>query len=149
MTATPSPTRLDPVELAAAVVTCLPDMTPARLRGLFIRWGGPIGAPRDWYCSVGFDQAQGQAWAGGYVGDGVTTTNLAGRTLADLITRRDTDLVALPWVNHHSRKWEPEPLRWLGINTMLRLPVGADRFEERTGKTEKWRSKILEHFIGH
>ncbi len=28
----------------------------------------------------------GQAWAGGYVGDGVTTTNLAGRTLADLIT---------------------------------------------------------------
>ena len=113
------------------------------------RWGGPIGAPRDWYCSVGFDQAQGQAWAGGYVGDGVTTTNLAGRTLADLITRRNTDLVALPWVNHQSKKWEPEPLRWLGINTMLRLPVGADRYEERTGKTEKWRSKILQHFIGH
>ena len=113
------------------------------------RWGGPIGAPRDWYCSVGFDRAQGQAWAGGYVGDGVTTTNLAGRTLADLITRRDTDLVALPWVNHRSRKWEPEPLRWLGINAMLRLPIGADRYEERTGKTEKWRSKILQHFIGH
>jgi hypothetical protein len=55
----------------------------------------------------------------------------------------------LPWVNHHSRKWEPEPLRWLGINTMLRLPVGADRYEERTDRTEKWRSKILEHFIGH
>ncbi|HEY7626130.1 MAG TPA: FAD-dependent oxidoreductase [Ilumatobacteraceae bacterium] len=113
------------------------------------RWGGPIGAPRDWFCSVGFDQLNGQAWAGGYVGDGVTTTNLAGRTLADLILRRDTDLVALPWVNHRSRKWEPEPLRWLGINAMLRLPVGADRFEERTGKTEKWRSKILEKFIGH
>jgi glycine/D-amino acid oxidase-like deaminating enzyme len=113
------------------------------------RWGGPIGAPRDWYCSVGFDQTQGQAWAGGYVGDGVTTTNLAGRTLADLITRRDTDLTALPWVNHRSRKWEPEPLRWLGINTMLRLPIGADRYEDRTGKTERWRSKILEHFIGH
>ena len=113
------------------------------------RWGGPIGAPRDWYCSVGFDQTQGRAWAGGYVGDGVTTTNLAGRTLADLITHRDTNLTALPWVNHRSRKWEPEPLRWLGINTMLRLPVGADRYEERTGKTEKWRSKILEHFIGH
>ena len=113
------------------------------------RWGGPIGAPRDWYCSVGFDQVQGRAWAGVYVGDGVTTTNLAGRTLADLITGRETDLVSLPWVNHHSKKWEPEPLRWLGINTMLRLPVGADRYEERTGKTEKWRSKILEHFIGH
>ncbi len=113
------------------------------------RWGGPIGAPRDWYCSVGFDEANGQAWAGGYVGDGVTTTNLAGRTLADLILRRDTDLVSLPWVNHRSRQWEPEPLRWLGINAMLRLPIGADRYEERTGKTEKWRSKILERFVGH
>jgi glycine/D-amino acid oxidase-like deaminating enzyme len=113
------------------------------------RWGGPIGAPRDWFCSVGYDESTGHASAGGYVGDGVTTTNLAGRTLADLITRRDTDLVSLPWVNHQSRKWEPEPLRWLGINTMLRLPVGADRYEERTDRTEKWRSKILEHFIGH
>jgi glycine/D-amino acid oxidase-like deaminating enzyme len=113
------------------------------------RWGGPVGAPRDWFCSVGFDRSTGHAWAGGYVGDGVTTTNLAGRTLADLILRRDTDLVSLPWVNHQSRKWEPEPLRWLGINAMLRLPVGADRYEERTGTTEKWRSKILERFIGH
>jgi len=113
------------------------------------RWGGPIGAPRDWFCSVEYDEATGHASAGGYVGDGVTTTNLAGRTLADLITHRDTDLVSLPWVNHHSRKWEPEPLRWLGINTMLRLPVGADRYEERTDRTEKWRSKILDHFIGH
>jgi glycine/D-amino acid oxidase-like deaminating enzyme len=113
------------------------------------RWGGPVGAPRDWFCSVGLDRTTGQAWAGGYVGDGVTTTNLAGRTLADLILRRDTDLVSLPWVNHQSRKWEPEPLRWLGINAMLRLPIGADRYEERTGTTEKWRSKILERFIGH
>jgi hypothetical protein len=110
---------------------------------------GPIGAPRDWFCSVGFDRAAGQAWAGGYVGDGVTTTNLAGRTLADLILERDTDLVSLPWVNHRSRKWEPEPFRWLGINAMLRLPIGADRYEERTGKTERFRSKILQHFIGH
>ncbi len=113
------------------------------------RWGGPVGAPRDWYCSVGFDPAAGQAWAGGYVGDGVTTTNLAGRTLADLILKRDTELTALPWVNHRSRQWEPEPFRWLGINAMLRLPVGADRYEARTGKTERWRSKILERVIGH
>jgi glycine/D-amino acid oxidase-like deaminating enzyme len=113
------------------------------------RWGGPVGAPRDWFCSVGLDEVTGHAWAGGYVGDGVTTTNLAGRTLADLILHRDTDLVKLPWVNHRSKRWEPEPLRWLGINTMLRLPVGADRYEERTGKTEKWRSKILERVVGH
>ena len=85
-------------------------------------WGGPLGVARDWTCSVGLDREQGLAWAGGYVGDGVATTNLAGRTLADLITGRDTDLTRLLWVGHRSRRWEPEPLRWLGIRTGLRLP---------------------------
>src|SRR5680860_1196576 len=61
------------------------------------RWGGPVGLPRDWYSSVGLDRSSGIAWAGGYVGDGVSTTNLAGRTLADLITETDSDLTSLPW----------------------------------------------------
>src|SRR3954452_5860654 len=64
------------------------------------RWGGALGLPRDWACGVGLDRATGLAWAGGYVGDGVTTTNLAGRTLADLINGRDSDVVSLPWVGH-------------------------------------------------
>ena len=38
--------------------------------------------------SVGLDRHTGIGWAGGYVGDGVTTTNLAGRTLADLVLGR-------------------------------------------------------------
>ncbi len=80
------------------------------------RWGGAVGVPRDWYPSVGFDRATGMAWAGGYVGDGVSTTNLAGRTIADLVLGRDTVLVRLPWVGHQSPRWEPEPLRWLGVN---------------------------------
>ena len=53
-------------------------------------WGGAVAVPRDWYPSVGFDSATGMAWAGGYVGDGVSTTNLAGRTIADLVLRRET-----------------------------------------------------------
>jgi glycine/D-amino acid oxidase-like deaminating enzyme len=113
------------------------------------RWGGPVGAPRDWYCSVGLDRDTGLAWAGGYVGDGVATTNLAGRTLADLITRADSDLVALPWVEHRSRRWEPEPLRWLGINAMVRLPMGADRYEDRHQRPERWRSAVLDRILGH
>jgi glycine/D-amino acid oxidase-like deaminating enzyme len=96
-------------------------------------WGGPLGIARDWAASVGLDRDTGLAWAGGYVGDGVGTTNLAGRTLADLILRRDTDLVTLPWVNHHSRRWEPEPLRWLGINAGLQAMRVAD-WEERRSK---------------
>jgi glycine/D-amino acid oxidase-like deaminating enzyme len=97
-------------------------------------WGGPLGIARDWAASVGLDRATGLAWAGGYVGDGVGTSNLAGRTLADLVTGRDTELVTLPWVNHRSRRWEPEPLRWLGINAGLRAMQVADWEERRTGR---------------
>jgi glycine/D-amino acid oxidase-like deaminating enzyme len=113
------------------------------------RWGGPVGVPRDWYCSVGHDPATGLAWAGGYVGDGVGTTNLSGRTLCDLISGDRTDLTDLPWVNHRSRSWEPEPLRWLGINAMVKFPVGADEYEAKHRTPEKWRSKVLDTMLGH
>ena len=55
----------------------------------------------------------GIASAGGYVGDGVGTANLAGRTLSDLILNKDSELVSMPWVNHKSKKWEIEPFRWI------------------------------------
>ncbi|WP_203833822.1 NAD(P)/FAD-dependent oxidoreductase [Actinoplanes campanulatus] len=93
------------------------------------RWGGPLGIPRDWMPSVGL--RDGIGWAGGYVGDGVAAANLAGRTLADLILGRDSDLTALPWVNHRSRRWEPEPARWLGINAGLRATALLDALDRR------------------
>lgn len=96
-------------------------------------WGGPLGITRDWMASVGLDRSSGIGWAGGYVGDGVSTTNLAGRTLADLVTGTDSDLVTLPWVNHRSRRWEPEPLRWMGINAGLKAMNAADHEERLTG----------------
>jgi glycine/D-amino acid oxidase-like deaminating enzyme len=100
-------------------------------------WGGPIGMPRDWYSAVTFDRAAGLAVAGGYVGDGVSTTNLAGRTLADLITGRQSELVGLPWVGHHSRRWEPEPLRWIGINAGRLLAARADAAEAHPGEQSR------------
>ncbi len=100
-------------------------------------WGGPLGIPRDWHSSVGLDRATGLAWAGGYVGDGVSTTNLAGRTLADLITGADTPLTRLPWVGHVSPRWEPEPLRWLGVNAGLWTMKLADRSETRRGRPSR------------
>lgn len=97
-------------------------------------WGGPLGIARDWAASVGLDRSTGLAWAGGYVGDGVGTTNLAGRTLTDLILRRDTELTTLPWVDHRSPSWEPEPLRWFGINAGLQAMRAADVEERLTGR---------------
>jgi len=100
-------------------------------------WGGPLGVPRDWCASVGLDRGTGLAWGGGYVGDGVGASNLAGRTLADLVLDRDTDLVRLPWVGHRSPRWEPEPLRWLGINAGLRLMAAADAEERWTKRPSR------------
>jgi glycine/D-amino acid oxidase-like deaminating enzyme len=109
------------------------DMLPL-LEGVELThaWGGALGMPRDWMASVGLDRRTGLGWAGGYVGDGVATTNLAGRTLRDLVLQRDTELVRLPWVGHRSRRWEPEPLRWLGVNTGLRAMALADAEERLT-----------------
>ncbi len=110
------------------------------------RWGGVLGVPRDWSPSVGFDRTSGIAWAGGYVGEGVAPSNLAGRTLADLITGTDSGRVDLPWVGHRSRKWEPEPLRWLSINGALSVMGYADRSESRSGresKLAKWMWKLM------
>ncbi|GAW48597.1 FAD dependent oxidoreductase [Nocardioides sp. PD653] len=95
-------------------------------------WGGALGIPRDWCASVGLDRETGLGWAGGYVGDGVSTTNLAGRTLRDLVLERDTELTRLPWVGHRSPAWEREPLRWLGINAGLRAMTLADAEESVT-----------------
>jgi glycine/D-amino acid oxidase-like deaminating enzyme len=98
------------------------------------RWGGPLGVPRDWRPSVTVDRSKGIAWAGGYVGDGVSTAHLAGQTLAELITGKDTERTTLPWVNHSWPKWEPEPFRWIGINAGLALAKSADQSEQQTGK---------------
>ncbi|WP_172299594.1 FAD-binding oxidoreductase [Pseudoruegeria sp. HB172150] len=96
-------------------------------------WCGVLGVPRDWCATVGYDPKSGLGWAGGYVGVGVSTSNLAGRTLADLALDRATELTGLPWVNRRVRRWEPEPLRWLGINAMYRLFDAADRHEAAGG----------------
>ncbi|MBG6056864.1 glycine/D-amino acid oxidase-like deaminating enzyme [Cryobacterium sp. MP_M5] len=119
-----------------------PASTVEALRGILTRffpatagvaidhaWSGVLGVPRDWAATVGLDPATGLAWAGGYVGTGVATTNLAGRTLTDLILDRDTGLTGLPWVNHRVRNWEPEPLRWLAVHALYRAYSFADRAE--------------------
>ncbi|WP_425561383.1 NAD(P)/FAD-dependent oxidoreductase [Microbacterium pumilum] len=92
-------------------------------------WAGVLGVPRDWAATVGLDAATGVGWAGGYVGTGVTATNLAGRTLADLVLRRDTALARLPWVAHRAKRWEVEPLRWLAVKTIYTAYHAADRAE--------------------
>lgn len=101
----------------------------ARHAGIAHTWSGILGVPRDWCSSAGVDHSTGLGRAGGYVGHGVTTTNLAGRTLRDLVLREETVLTRLPWVDHRARDWEPEPLRWIGAQGVYALYREADRRE--------------------
>lgn len=96
-------------------------------------WGGALGVSRSLRPAVVFDPKERFGWAGGYFGNGVAASHLAGRTLADLVLDRDSERVRTPWVNppEAERNWEPEPLRWLGFSATRSLMELADRAEYR------------------
>jgi glycine/D-amino acid oxidase-like deaminating enzyme len=126
------------------VVDALREMLP-QVRDFAVthRWGGIFGISRDLVSSLSLDTATGIAVGGSYVGDGVCASNLTGRTLCDLILERETPLVKLPWVGHRAPRWEPEPLRWLGVSAALRLNASADAAERRSGRRPRLRERLL------
>jgi glycine/D-amino acid oxidase-like deaminating enzyme len=109
-------------------------------------WGGTLGVPRDWCMSVTYDPRTGMAAAGGYSGHGVVASNISGRTLADLVLGRDTDLVTLPWVNHRNPRWAPEPARFLASRAIVALLRQSDRLEDRTGRPAR-RTRLVAPFL--
>ena len=111
-------------------------------------WCGVLAVPRDWEASIVLDKATGLGWAGGYVGHGVTATNLAGRTLADLVLDQRSPLTELPWVDHRSRNWEPEPLRWIGVRGMYLAYKAADWHEGRGRRTTSPIAVVADRIAG-
>jgi glycine/D-amino acid oxidase-like deaminating enzyme len=112
------------------------------------RWGGPLGIARDWHATASYNPRTGVGFAGGYVGDGLSTTNLAGRTLADLVLGRRTELTELPWTNHRSPLWEPEPLRWVLANLGITGMAVAETEERLTGRPSVM-ARMIGPFTGH
>ena len=112
-------------------------------------WCGVLGVPRDWCTTVGLDPESGIGWAGGYVGLGVSSSNLSGRTLRDLVLGRDTELTRLPWVNRSVKAWEPEPLRWLGVHSMYQLYRIADEREQAGLQQTSRLAAIADRLTGH
>jgi glycine/D-amino acid oxidase-like deaminating enzyme len=105
-------------------------MFPAAVQaGIEHAWCGVLGVPRDWCATVVLDPVTRLGWAGGYSGHGVAAANLAGQTLADLVRGVPSPLITLPWVGHHSPRWEPEPARWAGVHGLYALYRTADRLE--------------------
>ena len=109
-------------------------------------WGGPLAAPRDWSMGVRFDRSSGFGAAGGYTGHGVVASQISGETLADLVLGRDSELVSLPWVGHSSRRWEPEPLRYLASKAIVSTLGAADRSEDASGRPAR-RVALLAPFL--
>jgi glycine/D-amino acid oxidase-like deaminating enzyme len=112
------------------------------------QWGGPLAMPRDWLPSFTYDPATGLAGAWGYTGQGVAASNLAGRTLTDLLTGVPSTLTSLPMAGHCSPRWEPEPLRWLGTRYIQHALARLDRRAERTGRAPTGRS-LAERLMRH
>ncbi len=123
----------------------LPQVAEARITH---RWGGVLGIPRNWLPGVRFDPRTGEGVLGGYVGEGVAASNLAGRTMAELIAERDTERTSLPWVGVSSRRWEPEPLRWLGVRASRALLGIADKRELRSDRPDRLMSGIAKLLRG-
>ena len=83
----------------------------------------------DFFATVGLDPEAKIGWAGGYVGVGLTSANLAGRTLRDLVLSKPSALTQLPWVNRSVRAWEREPLRWMAVRGLYTALKATDRAE--------------------
>lgn len=99
------------------LLACLPQLQAVAVTHA---WGGTLGIPRSGSPHAVLDPTTGFACLGGYTGEGVGAANLLARSLADLILERNSDLARMPWcqrlpVARALRRWEPEPLRWLGI----------------------------------
>lgn len=109
-------------------------------------WRGALGVTRDWCAGIFFDPAQRIGVARGYAGHGVTATHLAAKTLLDRASGQSTPLTALPWNDHNSGQWEPEPIRWLGIRSMYTIFGIADTWEAATGAK---RTSLLARFGAH
>ncbi len=112
------------------------------------RWGGVLGIPRDWTPAIQFDREGGMASAGGYVGEGVAAANLAGRTLADLITGTASERTDLPWIGIDWPLWEPEPLRFAAIRASRAFLGFADLQENRTQRESKLAVKLASFVRG-
>ena len=127
----------------------LGDLFPAAAHARIThRWGGPLGVARDWHATASYNPKTGVGFAGGYVGDGLSTTNLAGRTLADLVLGRDTELTRLPWANHRSPLWEPEPLRFAGANLGI-LGMQLADLEEHLTHRPSMAARLIAPLTGH
>jgi glycine/D-amino acid oxidase-like deaminating enzyme len=97
-------------------------------------WGGAVAITRDWEPYVQFDPDSGFGRLGGYAGDGVTMSYVAAKIIANLIKNTSNPITQLHFVNREFRSWEPEPLRYFAVNSLVKLSGLADTEEKITSR---------------
>ena len=116
-------------------------------------WGGPMGVSRSLTPAVCFNSENRLGWAGGFFGNGVGATNLAGRTMADLVLGRDTERSRALWVNPerekalNARLWEREPIRWVGVQARKQWMEWTDHAETRESRFSGAMNWALDNLI--
>jgi len=90
-------------------------------------WGGPVSVPLDMAPAIGFAGDKNVVYSLGTVGHGVSMTQLNGRTVADLILEKPSDLTEVFFVNRRTIPWPPEPLR----NMVIKAIRGYMQWEDR------------------
>lgn len=109
-------------------------------------WGGPVAMPSDWMPAVRFDAKSRIGLIGGYTGQGVSTSNMAGRLMAGLINGVSSGLEGLPLAQRKSPNWIMEPLRWLVVRYMQQTLLRIDEATE-AGKRKPMDAPVAE-FLG-
>ncbi len=110
------------------------------------RWSGSLAVPRDWCASCGVDPQTGIGWLGGYAGHGVAASFVLARSLAAQLRGVPDPDGPQPWTAHRARAWEPEPLRWLASQAIVRILGSADEVEARGGTAR--RARLVHRFTG-
>lgn len=91
-------------------------------------WGGPISATADMVPHLGFlDKGERVVYSTGCWGHGVATSHLHGRTTADLLSGKRSELTDTWFVNRKPFKWPPKPFDNIGRKTFVEYYRWMDR----------------------
>ena len=73
--------------------------------------------------------------------------------MADLVLNRETERSHAMWVNPAKEKaldarlWEPEPIRWVGVQARAKLMTWTDRAETKRSKLAAVLNWLLENLF--
>jgi glycine/D-amino acid oxidase-like deaminating enzyme len=91
-------------------------------------WGGPVSVPLDMAPALGFAGDPSVVYSLGCVGHGVSLTHLNGRTCADLVLEKKTDLTSVFFVNRRTIPWPQGALQTLTAKAVLGYMHLEDRW---------------------